>query len=170
MASLNDSSLSTRIVGLTMPQGVSAGLPIRQKPWPRYPEGERLMSFYEHIFVVRQDLAPAQVDEVADRFAAVIEKEGGKVTKRENWGLRNLAYRIQKNRKGYYVLFNIDAPADAVKELERTLRIDEDILRHLTIKVDALEEGPSVMLAPKANKKEENDELFDSNGNESEAF
>ena len=79
------------------------------------------MSFYEHIFVARQDLAPAQVDEVADRFAAIVEKEGGKVTKRENWGLRNLAYRIQKNRKGYYVLFNIDAPAQAVKELENEI-------------------------------------------------
>ena len=128
------------------------------------------MSFYEHVFIARQDLAPAQVDEVIERFVAVIEKEGGKVTKRENWGLRNLAYRIQKNRKGYYVLFNIDAPADAVKELERTLRIDEDILRHLTIKVDTLEEGPSVMLAPKASKKDE-DDMFESGlENESEVF
>lgn len=129
------------------------------------------MSFYEHVFIARQDLTPAQVDEVINRYAAIVEREGGKVTKRENWGLRNLAYRIQKNRKGYYVLFNLDAPADSVKELERTMRIDEDILRHLTVKVDALEEGPSVMLAPKANKKDENEDLFDSNlDNESEAF
>ncbi len=128
------------------------------------------MSFYEHVFVTRQDLTPSQVDELADKFAGVVEKEGGKVTKRENWGLRNLAYRIQKNRKGYYVLFNIDAPAAAVQELERVMRIDEDVIRHLTVKVEALEEGPSVMLAPKANKKSEED-LFDSNSeNESEAF
>lgn len=128
------------------------------------------MSFYEHVFVTRQDLTPSQVDELADKFAGIVEKEGGKVTKRENWGLRNLAYRIQKNRKGYYVLFNIDAPAVAVQELERVMRIDEDVIRHLTVKVEALEEGPSVMLAPKANKKSEED-LFDSNTeNESEAF
>ncbi len=128
------------------------------------------MSFYEHVFVTRQDLTPAQVDEIADKFAGIVEKEGGKVTKRENWGLRALAYRIQKNRKGYYVLFNIDAPAAAVQELERMMRIDEDILRHLTVKVEALEEEPSVMLAPKANKKSEDEDLFDENLNESEAF
>ena len=129
------------------------------------------MPFYESVFIARQDLTPAKVSELTQKYIGVIEKEGGKVTKRENWGLRNLAYRIQKNRKGYYVLFNIDAPAEAIKELERTMRIDEDILRHLTVKVDALEEGPSVMLAPKANKKEENDDLFDTNlENESEAF
>ncbi|MBP5534910.1 MAG: 30S ribosomal protein S6 [Alphaproteobacteria bacterium] len=128
------------------------------------------MSFYEHVFVTRQDLTPAQVDELTDKFAGVIEKEGGKVTKRENWGLRNLAYRIQKNRKGYYVLLNIDAPAVAVQELERVMRIDEDVIRHLTVKVEALEEGPSVMLAPKANKKADDvDDLFNME-NESEAF
>ena len=88
------------------------------------------MSFYEHVFVTRQDLTPSQVDELTDKFAGIVEKEGGKVTKRENWGLRNLAYRIQKNRKGYYVLLNIDAPATAVQELERMMRIDEDIIRH----------------------------------------
>ena len=82
--------------------------------------------------------------------------------------MRNLAYRIQKNRKGYYVLFNIDAPAAAVTEMERTMRIDEDVIRHLTVKVDALEEGPSVMLAPKS-KKEDGEDLFDTNS-ESEAF
>ncbi len=123
------------------------------------------MSFYEHVFIARQDLAPNQVDELTDKYAAVIEKDGGKVTKRENWGLRNLAYRIQKNRKGYYVLMNIDAPASAVKEMERLIRVDEDIIRHLTIKVDQLEEGPSAMLAPK-NKKSNEDILFDTNGEE----
>ncbi len=123
------------------------------------------MSFYEHVFIARQDLAPNQVDELTDKYAAIIEKDGGKVTKRENWGLRNLAYRIQKNRKGYYVLMNIDAPADAVKEMERLIRVDEDIIRHLTIKVDQLEEGPSAMLAPK-NKKSNEDVLFDANGEE----
>ena len=118
------------------------------------------MSFYEHVFIARQDLAPAQVEELTDKYAGVIESMGGKVTKREDWGLRNLAYRIKKNRKGYYVLMNIDAPAEAVKEMERLIRIDEDIIRHLTVKVDQLEEGPSVMLAPKSSRKSE-DSLLD---------
>ncbi len=118
------------------------------------------MSFYEHVFIARQDLAPAQVEELTDKYAGVIESMGGKVTKREDWGLRTLAYRIKKNRKGYYVLMNIDAPAEAVKEMERLIRIDEDILRHMTIKVDQLEEGPSVMLAPKSNRKSD-DSLLD---------
>ncbi len=113
------------------------------------------MSFYEHVFIARQDLAPAQVEELTNKYAHVIETLGGKVTKREDWGLRNLAYRIKKNRKGYYVLMNIDAPAEAVKEMERLIRIDEDIIRHLTIKVEQLEEGPSVMLAPKNKKSED---------------
>lgn len=125
------------------------------------------MSFYEHVFVARQDLTPAQVDAITEKYADVIAQNGGKVLKRENWGLRNLAYRIQKNRKGFYVLMNIDAPADAVKEMERLIRIDEDILRHLVVKVDALEEGPSVMLAPKSKKSSE-DMMFEDT--ESEAF
>ena len=115
------------------------------------------MSFYEHVFVARQDLTPAQVDAITEKYADVIAQNGGKVLKRENWGLRNLAYRIQKNRKGFYVLMNIDAPADAVKEMERLIRIDEDILRHLVVKVDALEEGPSVMMEPKSRKAKSED-------------
>ncbi len=118
------------------------------------------MSFYEHVFIARQDLAPAQVEELTNKYAGVIESMGGKVTKREDWGLRNLAYRIKKNRKGYYVLMNIDAPAEAVKEMERLIRIDEDIIRHLTVKVEELEEGPSVMLTPKSSRKSE-DSLLD---------
>ncbi len=110
------------------------------------------MPFYENVFIARQDLTPAKVTELADKFAAVIEKDGGKVTKREDWGLRNLAYKIQKNRKGYYVLMNIDAPAEAVVEMERLMRLDENLLRYLTVKVDALEEGPSVMMEPKSLK------------------
>ena len=126
------------------------------------------MSFYEHVFIARQDLTPAQVTELADSFVTVIEKEGGKVTKREDWGLRNLAYRIGKNKKGSYVLFNIDAPAKAVQELDRVSRLNEDVIRYLTVKVDALEEGPSAVLAPKAKKE---DDLFGlENEIESEAF
>ena len=115
------------------------------------------MPFYENVFVARQDLTPAKVTELTNKFAAAIEANGGKVTKREDWGLRNLAYKIQKNRKGYYMLMNIDAPAAAVVEMERLMRLDENLLRYLTIKVKALEEGPSAMLEPKAKKTKSED-------------
>ena len=118
------------------------------------------MPFYENVFVARQDLTPAKVTELTDKFTTVIEANGGKVTKREDWGLRNLAYKIQKNRKGYYTLMNIDAPAAAVVEMERQMRLDENLLRYLTIKMKALEEGPSVMLEPKA-KKLRNEDKFE---------
>lgn len=110
------------------------------------------MPFYEHVFVARQDLTPSKVTELADKYTAVIEKDGGKVTKREDWGLRTLAYKIQKNRKGYYTMFNVDAPAVAIIEMERLMRIDENLLRFLTVKVETLEEGPSVVLEPKYKK------------------
>lgn len=118
------------------------------------------MPFYEHTFVARQDLTPNKVSELADKYAAVITENGGKVTKREDWGLRTLAYKIQKNRKGYYTMFNIDAPAKAIIELERLERIDENLLRYLTVKVDELEENPSVMLEPKY-RKSRSDDKFD---------
>lgn len=118
------------------------------------------MPFYEHTFIARQDLTPNKVSELADKYAAVITENGGKVTKREDWGLRNLAYKIQKNRKGYYMMFNVDAPAKAVIELERLERIDENLLRFLTVKVDELEENPSVMLEPKY-RKSKSDDKFD---------
>lgn len=118
------------------------------------------MPFYEHTFIARQDLTPNKVSELADKYAAVIAENGGKVTKREDWGLRNLAYKIQKNRKGYYTMFNVDAPAKAIIELERLERIDENLLRILTVKVDELEENPSVMLEPKY-RKSKSDDKFD---------
>ncbi len=118
------------------------------------------MPFYEHTFIARQDLTPNKVSELADKYAAVIAENGGKVTKREDWGLRNLAYKIQKNRKGYYMMFNVDAPAKAIIELERLERIDENLLRFLTVKVDELEENPSVMLEPKY-RKSKSDDKFD---------
>lgn len=104
------------------------------------------MPFYENVFIARQDLTPAKVKELADKFSAVIKENGGSVAKTEDWGLRDLAYKIQKNRKGYYTLLAIDAPATAVMEVERLMRLDENILRFLTVKVDALQEGPSAML------------------------
>ena len=104
------------------------------------------MPFYENVFIARQDISAAQVEALADSFANLVAEQGGKVEKREYWGLRNLAYRVKKNRKGHYMLFNLDAPPAAVSELERNMRINEDVLRYLTVRVEALEAGPSAML------------------------
>jgi len=104
------------------------------------------MPFYENVFIARQDISATQVETLADTLAGIISENGGQVTKRETWGLKNLSYRMNKNRKGHYVLFNIDAPAAAVHEMERNMRISEDVLRYLTIRVDELEERPSAML------------------------
>jgi small subunit ribosomal protein S6 len=104
------------------------------------------MPFYENVFIARQDISTAQVEALTDIFANLVAENGGKVEKREYWGLRNLAFRMKKNRKGHYVLFNLEAPAAAVSELERNMRINEDILRYMTIRVDELEEGPSAMM------------------------
>ena len=87
------------------------------------------MALYESVFIARQDIAANQVDALIDRFEGVINANGGKVTKKENWGLRSLAYRMHKNRKGHYVLFNIDAPAKALIEMERQMRFYEDVIR-----------------------------------------
>jgi small subunit ribosomal protein S6 len=104
------------------------------------------MPFYENVFISRQDISATQVEALTEQFATIVKDHGGEVTKREYWGLRNLAFRIKKNRKGHYVLMNISAPASAVAEMERNMRINEDVLRHMTIRVEALEEGPSMML------------------------
>ena len=104
------------------------------------------MALYENVFIARQEISSAQVDALADLFNTVLSENGGGVKKKEYWGLRSLAFRIKKNRKGHYMLLNIDAPPAAVHELERQMRINEDILRFLTIRVDELEEGPSAMM------------------------
>lgn len=104
------------------------------------------MPLYESVFIARQDVSTPQVEALADEFASVIEQNGGKVTKREAWGLKGLAYKIKKNRKGHYMLFNLDAPSEAIAEMERQMRIHEDILRYLTVRVDELEEGPSIVM------------------------
>ena len=104
------------------------------------------MALYEHVFLVRQDVSAQQVETIADQYKAVIEGNGGAVKKVENWGLRALAYRVKKNRKAHYVLFNLDAPHAAVAEMERQQSLSEDILRIMTIRVDELEEGLSAML------------------------
>ena len=104
------------------------------------------MPNYESVFIARQDITVAQVEGLVETFEKVIMDAGGSVPKKESWGLRTLAYKIKKNRKGHYTLMNIDAPADAMHEMERQMRINEDVLRYITIKVDELEEGPSVMM------------------------
>jgi small subunit ribosomal protein S6 len=110
------------------------------------------MSFYENVFIVRQDISGAQVDALADDLTQLVADHGGEVKKREYWGLRNLSYRMRKNRKGHYVLMNIDAAPAAIAELERTMRINEDVIRYLTIRVDALEEGPSVVMQSRGSR------------------
>ena len=104
------------------------------------------MPLYEHVFLARQDLAQAQVDALAENATKIIEDNGGKVTRTETWGLRNLAYRIQKNRKAHYVALDFESPAPAVAELERQTQINEDVIRYMTIKVDEHEQGPSAMM------------------------
>jgi len=112
------------------------------------------MPFYENVFIARQDISAAQVEALADAFTGIVAAQGGQVTKREYWGLRNLAYRIKKNRKGHYVLFNLDAPPPAVNELERNMRINEDVLRYITVRVEALEEGPSAVMQNRGRSEE----------------
>ena len=104
------------------------------------------MPLYEHVFLARQDLAQAQVDALAETATNIITEHGGSIVKAETWGLRGLAYRIAKNRKAHYVMLDINAPAAAVAELERQTGINEDVLRYMTVRVDAHENGPSAMM------------------------
>ena len=104
------------------------------------------MPLYETIFIARQDVAAPQVEALAQTFTDIIVKDGGKVTKTEQWGLRNLAYRINKNKKGHYVLMNIDALPAAVAEMERNMTLNEDVLRFMTVRVEAHETEPSAIL------------------------
>jgi small subunit ribosomal protein S6 len=110
------------------------------------------MALYENVFIARQDVPATQVETLTNQFAELVAAQGGTVQKKEYWGLRSLAFRIKKNRKGHYTLMNIDAPPAAVKELERTMSINEDIIRYLTVRVDTLEEGPSAVMQRGADK------------------
>jgi small subunit ribosomal protein S6 len=105
------------------------------------------MAFYEHVVISRQDISPQQAEALNDQLKALVEQGGGSVAKIEYWGLRNLTYRIKKNRKGHYSLLAIDAPAEAVKEMERQLSINEDVLRYLTVRVEELDLELSPVLA-----------------------
>jgi small subunit ribosomal protein S6 len=112
----------------------------------RKARGRNKLAYYENVFIARQDISEVQVEDLTKSFTKVINDNDGKIVKTESWGLRTLAYRIKKNRKGHYVMLNIDAPAGAIHEMERQMRINEDVLRYLTIKINAIEEGPSVMM------------------------
>lgn len=115
------------------------------------------MPLYEHVFLARQDASSQQVEELTSQMTGIVEQLGGKVTKTENWGVRSLTYRINKNRKAHFILLNIDAPSAAVAEVERQERISEDVIRYLSIRVDELEEGPSAMMR-KADRDRERDD------------
>ena len=115
------------------------------------------MPLYEHVFLARQDSSTQQVEELTTQMTGIVEQAGGKVTKTENWGVRSLTYRMNKNRKAHFVLLNIDAPSAAVAEIERQERISEDVIRYLTVRVEELEEGPSAMMR-KADRDRERDD------------
>ncbi len=104
------------------------------------------MSLYEHVFLARQDMSQAQVDTQAENATKIITDNKGKVIKTESWGLRTLTYKIQKNRKAHFVMLDVDASGDAIAELERQTRMNEDVIRYLTVRVEKHEDGPSVMM------------------------
>jgi small subunit ribosomal protein S6 len=116
-----------------------------------------IMPLYEHVFLARQDASPQQVEELTTQVTGIVEQAGGKVTKSENWGVRSLTYRMNKNRKAHFVLLNIDAPSAAIAEIERQERISEDVIRYLSVRVEELEEGPSAMMR-KADRDRERDD------------
>jgi small subunit ribosomal protein S6 len=115
------------------------------------------MPLYEHVFLARQDASTQQVEELTTQVTGIVEGLGGKITKTENWGVRSLTYRINKNRKAHFVLLNIDAPSAAIAEIERQERINEDVIRYLSVRVDEHEEGPSAMMR-KADRDRERDD------------
>jgi small subunit ribosomal protein S6 len=104
------------------------------------------MPFYEHVFLSRQDVSAQQVEELTAQLKGIIEQMGGKVAKLEQWGVKSLAYRLRKNRKAHFTYMNLDTPPAAVNEIERQERLNEDVLRYLSVRVDEHEEGPSIMM------------------------
>jgi len=117
------------------------------------------MPLYEHIVLARQDVSAQQVEELTAQFKGVIEQMGGKVAKLEQWGVKTLAYRLRKNRKAHFTLFNVEGPAAALNEVERQERLNEDVLRYITVRVAEHEEGPSALL-----RKSDRDDRRDDRG------
>ena len=104
------------------------------------------MPLYEHVFLARQDVSAQQVEELTAQIKGVIEQMGGKVAKTEQWGVKSLSYRLRKNRKAHFTFLNVDAPPAAINEIERQERLNEDVIRYLSVRVDEHEEGPSAMM------------------------
>ena len=115
------------------------------------------MRLYESVFIARQDISTTQVESMADEFAGIITNAGGKVHKREYWGLRSLAYRIKKNRKGHYIMFNLETDGPTLKEYERIIGLNEDVLRFLNIRIEEVEEAPSIIMQNKGERSERGD-------------
>ena len=118
------------------------------------------MPLYEHVFLTRQDASAQQVEDLTAQFKGIFEQMGSKVAKTEQWGVKSLSYRLRKNRKAHFTLFNVDAPAAALNEVERQERLSEDVLRYITVRVDEHEEGPSAMMR-KVDRDRERDERRD---------
>ena len=112
------------------------------------------MSFYEHVFIMRQDLSNTQAEGLIEHFGSVLADNEGKLVDSEYWGVKTMAYKINKNRKGHYAFLRTDAPATAIQEMERLMRLHDDVMRVLTIKVDAHEEGPSVQMQKREERGE----------------
>ena len=112
------------------------------------------MAFYEHVVITRPDISPAQVDSFVEELSGFLNEKGATIGKTEYWGLRNLAYPIKKQRKGHYSLINIDAPAEAIHELERRQRLSEDVMRYMTIRVEELSDEPSPVLSRKDRRRD----------------
>jgi small subunit ribosomal protein S6 len=118
------------------------------------------MAFYENVVIARQDLAQAQVDALADQMTETLKGLGGEVKKREYWGLRSLTYRMKKNRKGHYMYLGLECSGAALAEIERQLRINEDVLRFLSVRVEAIEEGPTAMMQKREDRGDRDDRGF----------
>ena len=112
------------------------------------------MRLYETVLIARQDVSMTQVESMTDEFAGIIEADGGSIKKREYWGLRSLAYRIKKNRKGHYVLLNLETSPETLKEFERIMGLNEDVLRFMTIAIEEVDENPSVIMQSKSDRPE----------------
>lgn len=119
------------------------------------------MPFYETVFIARQDLSDQQVKDQIEQFSKIVTENGGKILKTEHWGLRTLAYRIKKSRRAHYALIESDAPAPAIHEMERRMRINEDILRYLTIRLEEPTSGPSVILGGSRDDYNDNNQSDD---------
>ena len=119
------------------------------------------MAIYECVYIARQELTAAQAEQLSKDLTKIVSSNSGEIKSQEYWGLRNLAYKIRKNRKGHYTMFHIDAPASAIEELERNMRLNEDILRYLTVKIDNLPEGPSVMMTARPDRPRRTDRYED---------